>query len=132
MKSREANDVRKLIAATILLCLASAALAADAPKVTVPADGDKVWTRIQVIGQTQGKHFVIIITDVYVKGQEKPIGSVPGLRHWTEEDGKFNFGIAAPRVIRGHSADLVYKIRVFVQDPGTAPGPETVITCYPK
>ena len=117
------------IAALLMFALASFAAAA-APVVTSPANGDKIGPNVLVTGSTEGKQFVIIITDVYLKGKDAPIKSVPGIRHWTNDDGTFCFGISTPRVPWYPSADLTYKIRVFTQRPGQEKGEVTVITCY--
>ena len=121
----------KLLVAVALVCLAAAAYAAPAaPTVTTPTNGAKIGPNVDVAGSTVGKQFVIVITDVYLKGKDKPIKSVPGIRHWTNDDGTFAVRIATPRVPWAPSADLTYKIRVFTQRPGEEASPETVVTCY--
>ena len=122
--------MRKLAAVVVLLCLASVAMAAGAPKVMAPKNGDRLGPSTDVIGKTDGKQFVIIITDVYVDG--KYIKSVPGHRHWTDAMGNFKLRIATPRAPRAPKCDLKYKIRVFTARPDTGKGPETVVTCYAK
>ena len=121
----------KLLVAVALVCLAAAAYAAPAaPTVTTPTNGAKIGPNVDVAGSTVGKQFVIVITDVYLKGNNTPLKSVPGIRHWTNDDGTFTFGIATPRVPWYPKVDLTYKIRLFTQRPGEAKGPETVVTCY--
>ena len=118
--------------AAVLLCLAvtAVAFAAPGPTVNSPANGDKIGPNVVITGSTEGKQFVIVITDVYLKGNNTPLKSVPGIRHWTNDDGTFTFGIATPRVPWYPKVDLTYKIRLFTQRPGEAKGPETVVTCY--
>ncbi len=114
------------------LCLAVVGMAyAAPPEVTTPKMGDKIGPSVDVAGKTDGKTFVIIITDVYQAGVDAPLRSVPGIRHWTDDQGNFAVRIAAPRVPHGKTADLIYKIRVFTQRPGEEKSEETVITCYP-
>lgn len=123
--------MKKLAAVVILMGLAGAAFA-QAPQVTAPRDGDRVGPSVDVIGKTEGRQFVVIITDVHVKGQTEPVGSVPGHRHWTDSEGNFKLRIATPRVRNAPDSDITYMIRVFTQRPGERPGPETVITCTPR
>jgi hypothetical protein len=124
---RVALTVLALLALTV--GVASAQLAA--PEVTTPVNGDRVGPSIAVQGQADGKQFIVVITDVYVAGKAKPVGSVPGIRHWTNEDGSFAFRVATPRVFNAKDADLTYKVRVFCARPGEK-GPETVVTCKPE
>ena len=123
---------------TALTVMAAIALTAGiacaqmiAPEVTTPANGDRVGPSIAVQGQADGKQFIIVITDVYVAGRAKPVGSVPGIRHWTNENGSFAFRVATPRVFNAKDSDLTYKVRVFCARPGEK-GPETVVTCKPE
>ena len=123
--------MKKLAAVVILMGLAGAAFA-QAPQVTAPRNGDRIGPNVDVVGTTEGRQFVVIVTDVYVKGEAAPLRAVPGHRHWTDGDGNFNLRIATPRVRNVADSDITYKIRVFVQRPGERPGPETVITCTPR
>jgi len=133
MPWKEAKAVKMLVGVVVLLCLASVALAqCAAPEVTSPTEDSQIGPSVDVVGKTEGKHFVVILTDVYLKDQDRPLRSVPGHRHWTEEDGKFSLRIATPRVLNVKDSDLTYKIRVFIHDPGQEKGPETVITCTAK
>lgn len=123
--------MKKLAAVVILMGLAGAAFA-QAPEVTAPSNGDRIGPNVDVVGNTDGRQFVVILTDVYVKGKAAPLRSVPGHRHWTDWDGNFNLRVSTPRVRNVPDSDITYKIRVFVQRPGERPGPETVITCTPR
>jgi len=124
--------VKKIIAVVALLCLASVALAASAPVVNSPKDGDKIGPSVYLNIQTEGKQFVIVITDVYVRGNDKPVGSVPGIRHWTNDDGALTVRISTPRVVNAKKSDITYKIRVFTATPSGEKSPETIVTCYPE
>jgi len=128
--SREAQTVKKLVAVIALLCVAYTALAANAPEVSSPKNGDRIGPNVFVTCKTEGKQFVIIITDVYVKGQL--VGSVPGIRHWTADDGSLTARIATPRVYNAPKAETSYTIRVFTQRPDSEKSPETVVRCYPE
>lgn len=122
--------MKRLIVAASLMCLAASAFAASAPDVSSPKNGDKLGPNVDVVGKTEGKQFVIIITDVYVKGEL--LKAVPGHRHWTDDEGNFALRIAIPRVRGVASSDLKYKIRVFTMRPDREKSPETVVTCSAK
>jgi hypothetical protein len=122
--------VKKVVAVIALLCVSYAAFAANAPEVSSPKNGDRIGSNVFVTCKTDGKQFVIVITDVYVKGNLT--GSVPGIRHWTEDDGTLTVRIATPRVFNAPKSDTSYKIRVFSQRPGGEKSPETVVRCYPE
>lgn len=115
-----------------LLSLSAAVLAADAPQVTTPVNGDKLGPNTDIAGQAPEKQFLIVYTEVFARegNEDTLIGKVPGLRHWTKDDGSFAFRIATPRPLTASWSALVYKIHVFAQRPGEEPGPETVVTCY--
>ena len=119
--------MKKLAAVVILLCLAGIALAATAPVVSTPKDGDKLGSNVYITLKTEGKQFIIVITDVFVN--QKQVGSVPGIRHWTDDNGDLTVRVATPRVLNAKKEDLVYKIRVFTATAGGDKGPETVVTC---
>lgn len=121
--------MKKPAIAAVLAFLIGATYAAPAPIVTSPTNGAQLGPNTDVIGKTEGKQFVVIITDVYVKGEY--IKSVPGHRHWTDEEGNFSLRLATPRVGRAAKSDTVYKIRVFTAGPG-GNGPETVVTASAK
>jgi len=124
-----------LVGVLLLLAVAGALAAGPAPQVFTPVNGAKVGPSVDVAGQTEGRQFVVIITDVYVKGEAKsPWQSVPGLRHWTEDDGSFAFRIATPRLWKTPFANdrITYKIRVFTQRPDEEPSDTTTVTCTPE
>jgi hypothetical protein len=121
----------RALAIVALLSLSVAALAAEAPQVTTPVNGDKLGPNTDITGQAAEKQFLIIYTDVFGRDgdEEVWIGKVPGIRHWTKEDGSFEFRISTPRPLTTYQTLLIYRIHVFAQRPGEDPGPETVVTC---
>lgn len=122
----------RVLAIVALLSLGAAALAADAPQITTPTNGDKLGSNTDIAGQAPEKQFLIVYTEVFARdnGKDVLLGKVPGLRHWTNDDGSFAFRISTPRPLTSYWSALVYKIHVFAQRPGEDPGPEAVVTCY--
>jgi len=120
-----------VVLSVLLLSLAFAFAAPNAPQVTTPVNGDRIGPNIDVKGMTEGRQFVVIITDVILNSTNEIVGSVPGIRHWTEADGTFSFRVATPRVRGAWDSNLTYKVRVFTARPDEK-SPETVITCTPE
>jgi hypothetical protein len=122
----------RALAIVALLSLCVAALAADAPQVTAPVNGDKLGPNTDITGQAAEKQFLIVYTEVYARDGDKEVllGKVPGIRHWTKDDGSFAFRIATPRPLTTYQTLLIYRIHTFAQRPGEDRGPETVVTCY--
>ena len=111
-----------------MLCMAASF--AQGPTVTSPKNGDRIGPAVDVVGNLGHKGLIVVITDVYRDDTNKKVSSVPGIRHYTENDGKFSFHIATPRNPWGKDVPLTYKIRVFELKGPTSPGPETVVTCH--
>jgi heat shock protein HslJ len=103
---------------------------AQAPAVMEPKNEDALGPSVLVVGKTNGKRLVVIITEVYV-GDEL-IGRVPGHRHWTEEDGNFKLLVATPRVTHAELADTRYILHVYTLGRDGTKSPETTIVAYPK
>jgi hypothetical protein len=117
------------LACLLIFCLARAS-SLPPPTIISPTNGQRIGTSVDVIGKTQGKQFVVILTDVYVG--TRLIGTVPGHRHWTDEAGNFKLRIAAPQVANADQKDVRYKIRVFTANKAGAKSPESVVICYPR
>ena len=111
----------------VVLGAASQALALDAPQVTAPQEGAVIGPNFDVTGSMPSRAFIVVITDVISTDTNQVLGSVPGIRHWTEADGRFHFRAASPRVSVGvKDTPLAYRIRVFAATKDET-GPETVI-----
>jgi hypothetical protein len=121
---------RMLVAALVLAAIVTAAHA-QGPTVTTPKDGDRLGPSVEVKGALGHYGLIVIITDVYNAQTNEKMTSVPGIRHYTEQDGTFAFQIAAPRNVHSDGVSVKYKIRVFEMKGKDAPGPETVIACEP-
>jgi hypothetical protein len=99
-----------VLVVTALLLMAVAASAS----VTVgsPKDGDVVGPSTSIYGQCSERAFVVVISDVIASDGTK-IGSVPGIRHWTNDDNSIAVRIATPRVVFGEKGEPVsYAIHV--------------------
>lgn len=112
-----------------LLCSVGVALAMDQPTVTRPAAGDALGPNYDIIGSVPSKAVIVVITDCVRTDTNEVVGSVPGIRHWTNASGGFAFRCASPRVFLGDNIPLVYRVRCFEVDRSGDHGPETVVEC---
>jgi len=119
-----------LVSVLVVLVLGATAALAQGPTVTTPKNGDRIGPAIDVEGNLGHKGLIVIITDVWRGDTHEKVATIPGIRHYTEEDGSFAFHVATPRNMRGDKAPLTYKVRVFELKGPKNPGPETVITCH--
>jgi hypothetical protein len=123
---------RLLLFATVvtLLSLAVASFALDKPNVNAPRNGDSLGPSYGIAGYMPYKAFLVVMTDAVRADTGEVLRSVPGIRHWTNDDGTFSFRCASPRVSIGHrETPLVYRVRCFEMTASGVSGPETVITC---
>lgn len=117
-----------LVVSLAVLLVAGAALAQSGPMVKTPEVGAKLGPNYDVIGTAGHKAFLIVMTDVVNADTGEVLRSVPGIRHWTTEDGTFHFRAASPRVSIGErDTPLKYRVRVFESSESGTPGTETVI-----
>ncbi len=119
-----------LLCVLVVLVLGATAAFAQGPTVTTPKEGDRIGPAIDVEGNLGHKGLIVIMTDVYRDDKNEKVASVPGIRHYTEEDGSFAFHVATPRNVWGEKVPLTYKVRVFELKGPKDPGPETVINCH--
>ncbi len=109
-----------------LLLVAGHAMAMEAPTVTTPQEGAVLGPNYDILGSMPYKAFLILVTDVITRDGEV-LRTVPGIRHWTADDGTFHFRAASPRVSIGEkNTEVVYRIRVF-EATAAGNGPETII-----
>jgi hypothetical protein len=122
----------KTMLVLVLLCLlwvATQALAMEAPVVTTPAEGAALGPNYDVMGHMPYRAFLVVLTDVFTEDTCELVRTVPGIRHWTNENGSFHFRVASPRVSIGEKdTKVTYRVRVFEASPA-GNGPETVINC---
>lgn len=112
-----------------LLGVAGSALAMDKPTINAPAKGDALGPNYDISGSMPYKAFLVVITDCVRTDTGDVLQSVPGIRHWTNADGTFQFRCASPRIFLGDDVPLVYRVRCFETDRTGAKGPEAVVEC---
>jgi len=118
-----------LLLTLIVLLAASQALAMEKPVVTTPTEGAALGPSYDIAGSMPYRAFLIVLTDVITVETREVLRTVPGIRHWTNMDGAFQFRVASPRVSIGDKdTRVMYRVRVFEASP-EGKGPETVIMC---
>lgn len=121
---------RILLVLVLLTVTATVALALEAPTVTMPRAGAVLGPNYDVMGSMPYRAFLVVMTDCVNAGTGEVLRSVPGIRHWTADDGTFHFRVASPRVSIGEKdTTLIYRVRVFEAGAGGETGPETVLEC---
>lgn len=116
----------------LLLGLALAANAIPQPRVDQPTEGAILGPSYEIIGSVGERALVVVLTDVVMVETGRTVGTVPGIRHYSKNDGSFHFRCASPRVPTGdETTEYAYRVRCFVVAPGGARGPETVVNCKP-
>ncbi|MGE5531944.1 MAG: hypothetical protein ACM3VW_07515 [Bacteroidota bacterium] len=120
--------MRILIVLTLgVLLVASLAHAQGEIRVVTPAEGTALGPNYDVIGTAGHRAFLVVMTDVINADTGECIRSVPGIRHWTNQDGTFHFRVASPRVSFGErGTKLTYRVRVAEVTP-TGTGTETTV-----
>ncbi|MEI6499958.1 MAG: hypothetical protein WCP21_02905 [Armatimonadota bacterium] len=114
----------------ILLVSAGAVMAMDTPTIRVPAQGAALGPNFDISGSMPHRAFLIVITDCVRTDTGEVLGSVPGIRHWTETNGQFHFRCASPRVAYGDlGVTLEYRVRCFETTASNGNGPEAVVNC---
>jgi hypothetical protein len=115
----------------LVLCATTQAFALDAPKLTRPPEGIALGPSYDVMGTLPAKALVVVMTDV-IDADGNVFDTVPGIRHYTYDDGSFLFRCASPRAASKDSgAVFTYRVRVFAMQ-GEEKGPETVVNCGMK
>jgi len=116
-----------LLALAIVL-VATQAVAMEKPTVTTPQEGAALGPNYDIEGSMPSKAFLVLVTDVML-ADGTVLRTVPGIRHWTAQDGTFHFRAASPRVSIGEKDTVVgYRIRIFEANAQET-GPETAINC---
>jgi hypothetical protein len=109
------------ILAVLLLLLAMTCAWADVT-ITAPADGSQVGPSTVVTGAASQRAFLVIYSEV--KSGDDLVGTVPGIRHWTNDDNSYNVKISTPRLyLRSTDPNAptqltyVIHVRAFSQPP---------------
>lgn len=126
--------MNRLLRALLLMAVlisAGAALAMDKPTIDVPSQGNALGPNYEISGSMPHQAFLVVITDCIRTDTGEVLRSVPGIRHWTNSDGRFQFRCASPRVAYGDSdVNLDYRVRCFETDASGEKGPEAVVNCH--
>lgn len=118
---------------SVIMLLVVVSMGWAAVTITYPVNGQVVGPSTQVKGVASQKAFMVVYTKVFRPGEDKLLRKVPGIRHWTKENGSFVFRIATPRVYGAPNMKLIYKIHVRAySQPASGKNPpdlgEVVIT----
>jgi len=89
------------VCVVMMLCLAVGAFALDTPTINTPRNGDALGPNYDITGSMPSRAFLVVMTDVVRADTGEMLRSVPGIRHWTNNDGSFHFRCASPRVSIG-------------------------------
>lgn len=122
----------RLLPVVLLMSLAAfagAALAMDKPTIDKPTEGDSLGTNYDISGSMPYKAVLVVMTDCVRTDTGEVLGSVPGIRHWTNANGTFQFRCASPRIFVGDDVPLVYRVRCFEVNRSGEKGPEAVVEC---
>lgn len=112
-----------------VVAFTGAALALDKPTVDKPAQGDILGPNYDISGSMPYKAFLVVITDCVRTDTGEVVGSVPGIRHYTNANGRFAFRCASPRIYLGPNVPLQYRVRCFERNAAGQDGPEAVVVC---
>lgn len=127
--------MRKILALlTVCVVLAATqALALEQPTITSPQEGAILGPNYEVVGSMPYRAFLVVVTDLVRCDTNEVLYTVPGIRHWTNEDGSFRFRVASPRVIVGGSGmDLQYRVRVYEANRNeNGPEAHVIAQCTP-
>jgi hypothetical protein len=113
-----------------LLISAGMALAMDTPTIRTPAQGTALGPSYEISGHMPYRAFLVVVTDCIRTDTGEVLRSVPGIRHWTNNDGSFTFRCASPRIAYGGvGLALEYRVRCFETNASGGTGPEAVVNC---
>lgn len=119
-----------VLVVALVACITAVAQAAERPTVTVPADGWALGPNYEIHGSLPSRALVVVLTDAVLVDTGEVLRTVPGIRHYTNYDGTFEFRCASPRVSIGdRTRELKYRVRCFTLDAYGNRSPETVINC---
>jgi hypothetical protein len=103
----------RILPVLVVIALLAVAVAASASvTITSPKDNEVVGPSTPVTGMCSAHAFLVVISDVIAADGTK-IGTVPGIRHWTNDDNSIDVRIATPRIAFGDKTQPVsYVIHV--------------------
>jgi hypothetical protein len=113
-----------------LVLSAGAALGMEKPTIQAPQPGASLGPNFIISGTMPYKAFLVVLTDCVRTDTGELLGSVPGIRHYTNDNGSFRFRCASPRIAWGDLAAVVkYRVRCFEIRPNGQRGPEATVDC---
>ena len=112
-----------------LLGAATTAFAMDKPTIDTPKNGDALGPSYDIHGSMPYRALLVVMTDCVRTDTGEVVGSVPGIRHWTKTNGRFQFRCASPRVFVGPDVPFVYRIRCYEVNRAGEKGPAAVVEC---
>jgi hypothetical protein len=125
--------MRRLFSVVLLASLlvsAGVALAMDQPTIQAPTESAALGPNYDISGSMPYRAFLVVITDCVRTDTGEVLRSVPGIRHWTNRNGSFQFRCSSPRVSLGDAGlPLAYRVRCFETNASGENGPEAVVNC---
>ena len=122
--------VRLAVSLMALLEVAATALAMDQPTIQAPAEGAVLGPNYDISGSLPYRALLVVMTDCIRVDTDELVRSVPGIRHWTDGEGRFQFRCASPRIYLGTRVTLRYRVRCFEANAAGELGPEAVVACH--
>ncbi len=119
-----------LLIGVTLACQAASAWA-QAPTVTIPKEGDRVGTRIEVSLRATPGTLQVIWTEVFRGDTGEKLRDIPGIRHVADAQGNYTGAIAMPRISFGEMDAPLYYVIHFRNGPNKG-DPETTVKVYPE
>ena len=125
---------RVLVVLCVLSMLIAVSVASAEVTLTSPTEGQTVGPSTAIAGTCSQRAFVVVITDVNLENGEL-LGSVPGIRHWTNDDNSISVRISTPRLFTQPNEKLTYIIHVKAyssaeKSTGEPDLGEAQVTCY--
>jgi hypothetical protein len=125
-----------LVVLSILTLLVVASVASAGVTITAPSAGQVVGPSTAVTGSCSQRAFLVVYTDVNLANGDL-LGTVAGIRHWTNDDNSFSVLISTPRLFTGPNDKLTYIIHVkaYSSADKTTGDPDlgqAQVTCYSK
>ena len=124
---------RSLVTVAALVLLLAVSCAWADVTITAPTAGSTVGPSTNVNGMASQRAFLVIysevmaaVTDENGQTSQQRIGTVPGIRHWTNDDNSYAVKISTPRLIlrtdQPATGPLTYVIhvRAYAQAPRDA------------
>lgn len=105
----------------LVLVLVSGSAAWAGVTITSPAAGSTVGPATTVTGVATERAFLVVYSEVM--SDQDPIGIVPGIRHWTNDDNSYRVKISTPRLflrggeVVGGALTYVIHVKAYSQPP---------------